>query len=478
MKLTGHKSIKFNGFLPIYNWIYPLTGEESKEFLGDNLNTVFSNLRPAKSRAIYIHIPFCETICSFCPFIRAGINDNLYIDEYVDALLKEIELKAEHNKLTNVPIGAIFFGGGTPSLLDPNHIRKIGQKLRNSFNLTRIREFSFEFEVKSITPEKIEALQEIGVTHARFGLQTFSPKYRKIFKLTATLDQIRDAAKILTGSFPHTSCDMLYGMNGQTEEDLSFDIESVCNLGLNNIDFYPINNLSTQTKLHNTFKKIENQPISGLTKYFMNIFIRRSMKGYGYIPHNGHGYVKVNKSERALDPVITNKYSFVYHEHVYGYPEYDLLGFGTNAVSSFSRFTLFNPSSRTDYIKSLKNGNLNHSVVEHSKTIDSCKPLALALPYHGKIQKKWLHWIEMPNDMRKKFDSLIATDLVIENGSTYELTKQGWEWYTNIMYYLLPKVEQLAVNQIIQKGISDPNRIIEPSGLENFDFSIPESIAM
>ena len=139
--------------------------------------------------------------------------------------------------------------------MNPNQIIQIGRALRDHFNLSELLEFSFEVEVKSVTPERVEAMKEIGVSHARFGLQTFSPTYRELFALTATIEQIEKATVLLQTAFRNVSCDLLYGMNGQTVDELEADIEGAHRLGLKNVDLYPINNLVTQHKLHLSFQR-------------------------------------------------------------------------------------------------------------------------------------------------------------------------------------------------------------------------------
>ena len=96
---------------------------------------------------------------------------------------------------------------------------------RALFDLSQLREFSFEVEVKSLTSERAEAMREIGVTHPRFGLQTFSPKWREMFDLTASLEQIHDAATLLKARFPYQTFDILYGMSGQDEEEPMADLQ-------------------------------------------------------------------------------------------------------------------------------------------------------------------------------------------------------------------------------------------------------------
>jgi oxygen-independent coproporphyrinogen-3 oxidase len=467
MNLTDHAAIKFDRILPIYNWLYPSAGFVSERFQGTQAVDVFGEFVPGRGRALYFHIPFCETICTFCPFVRTRYRDSSVIDAYVTALLQEIDIKSRFPQITDVPIRAIYFGGGTPSLLAPDHIRRIGSAIRRTFDMRRLKEFSFEFEVKSVTPERIAALVDIGVTHARFGLQTLSAEYRRRFELTATVEQLYFAANSLLAAFPYVSCDVLYGMNGQTVDDLIADIEGVCSLGLRNIDFYPINNVVTQPKLHRTFQVEGKEPVSGLTKYYMSLLIRKAMHAKGYLPHNGHGYVRVPDTELTVNQAVTNLYSFVYHEHVYGYSFYDVLGFGTNAISSFRGYTTQNTSSRSEYVKALGYNHLPVLVKEHSKTIDACRPVCLRLPYHGITTKRFVDWANIPEDTLERLSRLTQAGLIHESDNAFELTRQGWEWYSCIMYYLMPREERLELDTLVSRGERNPHKRIEPTGLED-----------
>ena len=190
------------------------------------------------------------------------------------------------------------------------------------------------------------------------------------------------------------------------------------------------------------------------------------MKDRGYLPHNGHGYVAVPQQEIERDPVITDLYSFVYHEHVYGYPDFDLLGFGTNAVSSFQEFSIFNTSSRSVYIDALNRDELPLAVKHHDPAIDACRPVALALPYHGSVKKKSISWELIPEGISDRLQALIESGLITETDSTYDLTREGWEWYSCIMYFLMPPRERIMLDAIVRKARRDEKRDIEPTGLE------------
>lgn len=467
MRLTGDPALPFDSLLPIYNWLYPLGGRKSSRYGVDNAIECFSEIAPPGGWALYFHIPFCETICSFCPFVRGQFRDPALLDAYVEALLLELEAKSRFSCVSSAPVRAIYFGGGTPSLLSPEHIHRLGASIRRCFDLSALSEFSFEFEAKSVTRERVEALAGIGVTHARFGLQTLVPAYRRRFALTATIDQIQGAVATLSAAFPRLTCDVLYGMNGQTADDLSSDIEGVCALGLNNIDYYPINNLVTQPKLHRAFSAEGLPPVSGLNKHYMNLMIRAAMRGHGFLPHNGHGYVRVPEICAMADPPVTDGYSFVYHEHVYGYAEHQLLGFGANAVSSVAGFTICNVADRAEYCASLKASRVPAVVRHHDAATDAVRPVSLRLPYHGEIEKDRVDWTAVPAGTLERLDELAEAGLLQERRNLWAVTHAGWEWYSCLMYYLMPPREQQAVDTIVQRGRRDPLRQIEPTGLEH-----------
>ncbi|MDH6291952.1 coproporphyrinogen-III oxidase family protein [Rhodococcus opacus] len=469
--LTGDPTIKFDSFVPIYNWIYPVSGSASQRFRGESAADVLQAVPISTSRALYLHIPFCETICSFCPFVRTTRHGDETVDPYVKALIEEINIKGKIKSLTDVPIRSVFWGGGTPSLLPPHHIVAIGNALSENFDLQNCTEYSFEFEVKSVDAERVEAARQIGVTHARFGAQTFSPKYRELFTLTASLDQISNAALMLREEFSHVSCDVLFGMHGEDEETLLQDVESAADLEISNLDFYPIDNLVTQPRLTRAFRAAGMAPTSGLTKHYMNILVREALKERGFLPHNGHGYVRVGSEELDRCPVVTDQYSFVYHEHVLGYPSFDLLGFGVNAVSSFKGATVQNDKSRDSYIRSLNEGRIPMSVAEHSAEIDASRPVALALPYHGRIPTEWVDTNQVPRDVLRRLYNAISHGLIEIDGSELSLTRVGWEWYSTLMHYLLPSQERNALQVSLARGYADTSRDIESSGLDGFVFA-------
>ncbi|WP_206954987.1 coproporphyrinogen-III oxidase family protein [Trinickia acidisoli] len=456
MKLLPGKSlVKFDRQFPIYNFFFPSQGKARALTTAPQ---VWSEAAPhVVSRALYFHIPFCDTICNFCPFTRGRYSSRAVIDDYFETLLAEIRLKADLIDLKRVPISAIFFGGGTPSLLDPEQMVRLGELIRKTFDLSCLREFSFEVEVKSLTLERAEAMRAIGVTHPRFGLQTFSPKWRDTFDLTASLDQIHEAAALLKRRFPYQTFDILYGMSGQDEEELMADLQAAAALGTTNVDIYPIDNIVTQVGLHAKLAQAGAAPTSAMRKFGMNVLIDQTMRHAGFMPHNGHGYFRTDTHDES-EKVVSDAYSFAYHEHVYGYHDHDLMGFGVNAISSTIGHVLTQTHSKKVYREAVSQGRIPCEISRHEQALDFARPLVLRLPYHGRVDKRRVQWDGVHPEVLEKLDCLKREGLVAEDAASLSLTKLGWYWYVNLMYFLMPHADQLQMNGMVIDKLKDPGR--------------------
>lgn len=455
MNIKENGLFKFDYQFPVYNFFFPNQG---KSIANLSLEDVLSNSnKNIKSRALYFHIPFCETICTFCPFTRGAYKDAELVDKYTEMLIKELEIKSNFNDYKAIPVRSIFFGGGTPSLLSPENIFRIGETIKKHFNLSEGCEFSFEIEIKSLTEEKVNALKEMGVTHPRFGLQTFNPEWRKLFNLTSTFEQIEFASEILNKNFNNVLFDILYGMNGQDEEDIIRDLEKAIDLGTTNIDIYPIDNVMTQAKLHKAIQNRELPLTTATRKFTMNMLVDAYMRSKGFMPHNGHGYFRC---KNVTNEVVTDEYSFIYHEHVYGYSDHDLHGFGVNAVSSIREHVITNTSSRNKYLTSLEKGEVMATISKHPPILDEMKPIILRLPYHGVISKDKVKMNQIPFALQEKIEILIQNKLIIDTGGSFYLTKLGWYWYTNIMYWLMPEADQVAMKRFITEQLNTPGKFI------------------
>src|SRR5580698_9599243 len=116
---------------------------------------------------LYLHIPFCQAICSYCTFTR-GLLDEALKARYVTALEREIRQAAEGQ-----PADTIFFGGGTPSLLDSADVGRLIAACRASYDLSRDAEITLETNPETATETRLAGFRAAGVTRISFGVQSF-----------------------------------------------------------------------------------------------------------------------------------------------------------------------------------------------------------------------------------------------------------------------------------------------------------------
>ena len=458
MQLLDKGLLKFDYQFPLYNFFFPSQARDVYQPAPHQFAGIMSAANQAsRSRALYFHIPFCEAICSFCPFTRGLYKSASDIDRYTKALISEIEYKAQAMDLKAVPVRAIFFGGGTPSLLSPHNIHDIGEALHLHFDMRNVQEFSFEFSVTSVTEERIRALAAIGVTHARFGLQTMDREWRQLFNLDPDVGKVERAADLLSNQFEHVLCDILYGMNGSTEAQTLVDIDKAVAMGVSNIDIYPINNAATSVKLHRQIKARFADVMPAMRKLNMKFMLDEHLRQYGYVPYNGHGYVRRPGAGNAL---FADDYAFIYHEHVYGYADHDLLGFGVGAISSVAGHVITNTSSREKYTRGMAQGEHVCQVSRHDPLLDVVKPLVVRLAYHGSVDKRLVELSRVPEALMRRLDALIRAGLVLEDSECYRLTRLGWLWYSNIMFYLMPASEQDILRKLVFERLDVPGRDI------------------
>src|SRR5690349_3407673 len=132
---------------------------------------VLSCVRFMTQAGLYIHIPFCSSRCSYCDF-ATGIYQSELAESYVRALVEEIE----KSTTAGARVDTIYFGGGTPSLLDPAQLERILGAARDRFEVDEGAEITLEINPGSATLTRLQAFRELGINRASFGLQTFDDR--------------------------------------------------------------------------------------------------------------------------------------------------------------------------------------------------------------------------------------------------------------------------------------------------------------
>jgi putative oxygen-independent coproporphyrinogen III oxidase len=180
-------------------------------------------------RHLYVHLPFCAHRCGYCDFVTATGRDHLH-GPYVDALLRE--LAEEHD---GSPVETIFLGGGTPTFT------ALPDLLRLLRALPPTRELTVETNPETVTPELVRALRGAGVNRVSLGAQTFQPHLLGVLERRATPADVDRAFGLLReAGFDNLSLDLIYGIPGQTPEELAADLAHAIELGPEHISAYEL----------------------------------------------------------------------------------------------------------------------------------------------------------------------------------------------------------------------------------------------
>lgn len=178
--------------------------------------------------SVYIHIPFCKQKCKYCSFISFAKIEKQF--EYIDSLIKEIDFYYKKED-----IKTLYFGGGTPSLLDIGLLKKVF----NKFKLNPNYEATIEINPDDANEEYFKKLKNIGFNRISIGAQTFDNNILKIIgrrhNSEQTIQAIKSAQK---ARFNNISVDLIYGLPEQTIETLKKDLETVKNLNIQHISTY------------------------------------------------------------------------------------------------------------------------------------------------------------------------------------------------------------------------------------------------
>lgn len=279
---------------------------------------------------VYVHIPFCKSICTFCPYCKTIYNKEL-CDRYIDALIQEIRMvgsQYDGKKETT----SLYFGGGTPALV-ADRIGEIIEVINEYFIVTE--GVGVELHPDNVTVDTLWKIKAAGVTKISIGIQSFSEKFQTVLgrkpvdpaKLKETLDRV---------AFETVSMDFIFALPSQTCEDVQSDVETAFRNGANHIAIYPFIDFSfTKSEVKSMPKKQKKKLLDQITAYF-------KQKGY----YRDSIWTFSNKKEA--------KYSSMTRDN--------FLGFGCSATTLLKNQFKINTFSVDEYGKRINGGELPTSL--------------------------------------------------------------------------------------------------------------------
>lgn len=219
-------------------------------------------------RSVYIHIPFCEKICSYCDFCKVLYNREL-ADKYLDSLEEEIK----SNYLGDV-INTIYIGGGTPSSLSLSQLERLF-KIVSIFKKNDDIEFTIEANFESTSKEKIDLFKKYGVNRISFGLESTNKKHLEFLKRDFDRSHVIDSVKYAKSvGLDNINIDLIYALENQTIEELKEDLDFIVSLDIKHISTYSLiiekNTLLSVLGTKNISEDIDFEMYRFICKYLKN----------------------------------------------------------------------------------------------------------------------------------------------------------------------------------------------------------------
>lgn len=189
---------------------------------------ILSPLHYKEGYSLYLGIPFCPTTCLYCSFTSFPISAwQKRVDEYLTALEKEMDYVAE--AFRGKILDSVYIGGGTPTTLEPDQLRRLLARLTRTFDFSQVKEFTIEAgRADSITREKLSVLKEFGVDRISVNPQTMNEETLKRIGRRATAAQVVEAFRLAREvGFSNINMDLILGLPGETEEDVAQTMEKI-----------------------------------------------------------------------------------------------------------------------------------------------------------------------------------------------------------------------------------------------------------
>jgi oxygen-independent coproporphyrinogen-3 oxidase len=287
-------------------------------------------------RHLYVHLPFCGHRCGYCDFVTVTGRDGEHGD-YVDALLRELELRGE---VLAEPLETIFVGGGTPTFTDPGPLARLLEALPGADEVT------VEANPETVTVGLAAALQEGGVTRVSLGAQSFRPQLLEVLERRAGPDEVRRAFALLReAGFDNLSLDVLYGIPGQSQDDLERDLEDALALEPEHMSWYELEAKPGTRFTHAHGVELERQA-EAMEGYYERVVDSLTDAGYRWYETANFCLEPARAGGRDLRAL-----------HNLGYwLGRDYLGIGIGAVSTVDGVRRRNRPGLASYIEALRRG--------------------------------------------------------------------------------------------------------------------------
>lgn len=361
-----------------------------------------------KGFGIYLHIPFCKQACHYCDFhFSTSLKKK---DQLVEMLCRELELRK--NELPQGKIETIYFGGGTPSLLQPEELQKIFDTIYANFDISEDPEITLEANPDDLSEEKIKMLEASKVNRLSIGVQSFFEEDLKLMNRAHNSEEALKSIKLARQYFDNISIDLIYGIPGMNVERWKENLQITLDLGVPHVSSYALT-VEPNTALKKFIEKGKVKPVDDeMAKTHFEILVETLVNAgfehYEFSNFGKPGYFSRNNTAYWLGKTY--------------------LGIGPSAHSYDGNSRKWNVSNNSLYIKAL----------EKSELPLETETLTLTDKYNEYIMTRLrtkfgvsleevgeLFGAELQKHLQKNVRFLLEKDLLKNENGVYHVTSKG-----------------------------------------------------
>ena len=357
---------------------------------------------------IYVHIPFCRQACHYCNFHFS--TSFKYKSELVSALAKELIMRKDY--IQGATIETIYFGGGTPSLLEEKELNVIMETLHKQYKISQEVETTLEANPDDLTVDKLRQLKSSGINRLSIGIQSFHEVDLKWMNRSHNAAQARNSiVEARNLGFENLSIDLIFGCPTTTEENWQQNLDLVSELDIPHISCYGLT-IEEKTALAHQVKTQSGSLPKEESNAQQFLLTMNHLESQGYEQYEISNYAKNQ---------LYSKHNTNYWKQV------PYLGIGPSAHSFDGRSRQWTQPNNSQYIKNINEGRLpsdsevlsskdlyNEYVLTHLRTIWGCNT--------NSIKSNHTNYVE---HFRTEVSPLIQQGLILQSDNQYTLTTEG-----------------------------------------------------
>ncbi len=303
--------------------------------------------------SLYVHIPFCESLCYYCACNKIITKHHDRSGPYLRYLSKEVDLHVQHLG-AGLPVSQLHLGGGTPTFFSDDELRELMSILRRNFSLVPGGEYSIEVDPRTVDEARLETLARLGFNRLSLGVQDFDPLVQKAVHRIQPAEKVFalvEAARRI--GFESINADLIYGLPKQTPESFERTLAQVCELRPDRIALYAYAHLPERFKPQRRIIAIDLPGAANKVSMLAQALAAFEAAGYDYIGMDHFAFPN--------DALAVAKRQGRLHRNFQGYstqPDCDLIGLGVSAIGKVGATYSQNAKSLEEYQDLLDQGHL------------------------------------------------------------------------------------------------------------------------